>query len=590
MRKVLLGYEIGTGKAIEIPILHTAVTGQTQQSGKTTTLEALIKRSGLRAVTFITKRAEGAFDCEQRIPAFFRERADWQFVESLLEATMKERMKFERSWIMRVCKGAQTLKAVHKNVKAELRDASGLNESVYLTLDEYLSMVIPQLERLPYSTKLELKPGINTIDVAEYSSEVQALVIRSVIESVYKRERDTIVLIPEAWEFVPQKRNSPVKLAAIELIRKGAAAGNYIWLDSQDIAGVDKEVLKQVSAWILGVQREANEVKRTLAHLPPTAERPTVEDIMTLGRGEFYVSHGRELNCVYVQPSWLDKHPEKARQYAIEQLPASFVAKPKARKTKALQEKDGPEHKTEDVMKRSGSLAADGFPRKARNVFERCEFRTDNGQCTLVKHDKGAHVFGVCAYEHDNEEMAWAHEEINAIARELEDLFPGELIDSNGLVRGTVAEVTIRLLRALKDHRSAPRPKVSFAEAPAVDLDAIAAEVFRRLQTNPEFSSLHVSAEKPELSVTVQRKVIDLDASTLRGRLAQMIAQGFFESARNGNTAYNELQRVGFRTAKPNVYRELDNLASMGFLTKEPSGGYQAVADMKINIREVEVA
>jgi len=34
-----------------------AVTGQTQQSGKTTTLEALISRSKLRALTFVTKRA-----------------------------------------------------------------------------------------------------------------------------------------------------------------------------------------------------------------------------------------------------------------------------------------------------------------------------------------------------------------------------------------------------------------------------------------------------------------------------------------------------------------------------------------------------
>ena len=37
---VRLGYEIGSGKEISIPIRHTAVTGQTQESGKTTTLEA----------------------------------------------------------------------------------------------------------------------------------------------------------------------------------------------------------------------------------------------------------------------------------------------------------------------------------------------------------------------------------------------------------------------------------------------------------------------------------------------------------------------------------------------------------------------
>lgn len=48
-----LGYEVGTGAPVAVPLKHTAVTGQTQESGKTTTLEALhaqvrgqLKRTG----------------------------------------------------------------------------------------------------------------------------------------------------------------------------------------------------------------------------------------------------------------------------------------------------------------------------------------------------------------------------------------------------------------------------------------------------------------------------------------------------------------------------------------------------------------
>lgn len=45
-----------------------------------------------------------------------------------------------------------------------------------------------------------------------------------------------------------------------------------------------------------------------------------------------------------------------------------------------------------------------------------------------------------------------------------------------------------------------------------------------------------------------------------------------------------ELRNVrNFRTSKPNVYRECDNLAAMGFLTKV-DGGYQTVPDMRDNI------
>src|SRR3990167_7597963 len=98
-----LGYEVGTGNKVEIPLRHLAVTGQTQLSGKTTTLEALISRSGLRAVAFVTKRAESGFQNAHTIPPYFRERADWQFVRSILEATMRQGMKFQTSWIVKLC-------------------------------------------------------------------------------------------------------------------------------------------------------------------------------------------------------------------------------------------------------------------------------------------------------------------------------------------------------------------------------------------------------------------------------------------------------------------------------------------------------
>src|SRR5437899_922280 len=53
-----LGYEVGTGKRVSIPLNHMVVLGQTQLSGKTTTLEALVARSGIRAIAFITKPGE----------------------------------------------------------------------------------------------------------------------------------------------------------------------------------------------------------------------------------------------------------------------------------------------------------------------------------------------------------------------------------------------------------------------------------------------------------------------------------------------------------------------------------------------------
>jgi hypothetical protein len=55
LKPVHLGFEVGTGNSDEIPLRNIAVTGQTQESGKTTTLEALISRAKVPALAFITK-------------------------------------------------------------------------------------------------------------------------------------------------------------------------------------------------------------------------------------------------------------------------------------------------------------------------------------------------------------------------------------------------------------------------------------------------------------------------------------------------------------------------------------------------------
>lgn len=323
---ILLGYEVSTGKEVRVPYAHTVVCGQTQASGKTTTLEGLLSRTTRSlssnvprpALAFLTKRAEGAFVGAHSIPPYFRDRADWQFVESILEAMMRERMKYERQWIIRVCQGASSLEQVAKNVDVALhgdgskhkKAATGFAAGMYLQLSEYFKLLMPELRRLKLDmatrgSKLILSSGLNLMDLSEYSTEMQSLAIASAMEEVY-RLRDVITVIPEAWEFLPQGRNTPVKMAGEALIRKGAAAQNFMWLDSQDITGVDKRVLKQVGVWILGVQREVNEVEHTLSQMAvPKKLKPQPEDIMQLRRGQFFVCFEDVTKRVYVLPRWM---------------------------------------------------------------------------------------------------------------------------------------------------------------------------------------------------------------------------------------------------------------------------------------------
>jgi hypothetical protein len=98
---------------------------------------------------------------------------------------------------------------------------------------------------------------------------------------------------------------------------------------------------------------------------------------------------------------------------------------------------------------------------------------------------------------------------------------------------------------------------------------------------------LQLLALRPEIVVSVRKQTVELDESTLRGRLAILLSENYFADPTNGNAAWKELGRRGAGSAKPNVYRELDKLAEMGFLRKV-DGGYQSVPGMKVTKNRVE--
>lgn len=318
MKLIHLGYEVETGNQIQILPSHLIVTGVTQLSGKTTTLEALIHRSELKAIVFKTKPGEQGFNEGTLIPPYFKEKSDWQYVSSLLEATLKEKLRFERSWIMTACKGTSSLLEVKRNIETQLSNPKlrDLHRSVYTTLDEYFNLILPQLSVISFSHSLDLQPGTNIMDLIQMKNEIQSLVIRSVLEVVLREMHDTIVVVPEAWKFLPQDRGNPCKQAAEEFIRQGATNRNYLWIDSQDIAGVDKTPLKSVSTWILGLQSEVNEVRHTLGQMPISKRlRPKEDEIMTLGLGHFFVCTPSFSKKIYVQPAWLGE--KAARSVAM---------------------------------------------------------------------------------------------------------------------------------------------------------------------------------------------------------------------------------------------------------------------------------
>lgn len=497
-----LGYEEGTGRPVAIPLQHLAVTGQTRLSGKTTTLEALVTRAGLPAITFITKRHEGGFQSARQVAPYFREKADWSFVASVLEATLREKMRFERPWIMRVCKGATTLHDVQCNVREAMRTAKGLAADVYLTLDHYLDIVVPQVARLPIGRWTPIEPGVNVMDLTEYPTEVQGLVIRSVLEYVYINCTDTLVVIPEAWEFIPQNRGSPVLYAAEQLIRKGGAGGNFVWLDSQDIAGVHKNILRQVGVWLLGVQREINEIKRTLSHIPTGVRKPTPDMVRSLGIGHFVAAFDRRVTIAYVQPAWMAE--------------ATAIAISK------------------------GETPLETLEGQTVNEQEAAELRAENSE--LKRRNFG----------------------LEARIEELE----GRLAD---------------LGKPAPARREEPTPVMTDLPAalPTDDIDALYQQIKQRILEDKV--TLSLLSTRREIEVRVERRTLQVDGATAKGRIARLISEGFFDAGATNSGTRTELKRTGADANNATIARVLNDLKADGFLTEE-GDRFRAVVGMKVHV------
>ena len=186
-------------------------------------------------------------------------------------------------------------------------------------LQAYLDKILPELQYTPLSKTLEIRDGINIMDLERFKEETQTIIIKSILEEVLTKEKNTLIIIPECWKYLPEKYGSPVKRPAEAFIRQGATNNNFLILDSQDITGISKAVLKQVSCWVLGYQREINEISRTLDQIPlPKNSKPKSEDIATLKVAQFFVATSEFVKKCYAQPIWLnDKTAEKVARGEI---------------------------------------------------------------------------------------------------------------------------------------------------------------------------------------------------------------------------------------------------------------------------------
>jgi hypothetical protein len=602
-----LGYEIGSGARVNIPVNHTVVLGQTQLSGKTTTLEAMVMRSGLRAISFITKPGEKGFRQQAQIPPFFSESTSseyWKYVVAIVENLMGDgRESFrlgwqERGWIVKLCqdyerektkslaaykwKKPKTLSDLLANVEKALPQLRGTSEMVCFQLREYLRPAIEEIEDIEFSDKLNLQPGINVMNITKLSDGLKALVIRSVIEQVHKHGRKTVVIIPEAWKFIPEGRSTPVKLALEGLIREGAGVGNFVWMDSQDLRGVDKKLLRSVIVWLFGVQRQRNEVANTLDSIPDHP-KPSATEIMQLGKGEFYVCYGSTLLRTYVQPAGM----EDAHAAAIalgQERPESWKAIAESLDSETAESGDGSVPERDD-RELDGDRRA-GQPGDSNKDLQAAPAAGD-GPSDAVREEAAQETEAMEAtykekYEAlkvEFDQLREAHDAMAAIVGRLT-----KTKDSPATLPGQVERTGEKA--AVEGAPPAASSNGQLLHRPAME------EIYRyfiqRAHQTKDPVILAILSETPELRVTREIRTVQAHASTLKGALGILISEKFFDSARPFDDVRKEFIRRGFiavKTPSRQIEGAIDSLVEMGFLTKEETG-LLAVPGMKVNIVE----
>lgn len=564
MTTIPLGFEVATGVAVEIPLAHTFVTGQTQLSGKTTTLRAIVERSGQRALAFVTKRGE-EFAGRRIMPYLPRQGAQpihWRLVETILASALGERkLKYERLWIINAAKGALSLQHVRDNVDRLLAKTKGQNSrslDAYVLIREYLDLVLPDMRALAAAETLDLQPGLNVMDLTGVGLQLQALVIRAALEHINLHESGVLTVFPEAWEFAPRGRSAPAKDEAIAMIRKGAVLKNFLLCDSQDIAGVDTVVRQGASVWILGVQRELNELRRTIQMIPAGIKRPKPEDVAQLELGEFYACWGRHAIRTYVQPGWMPAG--LAWRVATGQLDvgnATAIAGG-ANVMKAARAVFGPA-KEESVTK---AEAAQLTRENETLLRQNAELKLRIEALEKGRHEVPARGRSVNR-EGDQQRSAGDRDRYGAAKQRAES--PRDSGRSAGV-----------------------GPAGSSTNGHVVDEALYQAIRARILEDEPIL--LKVLTTHPELVVEVTPRVMTVEGDSMKGRVTRLMAKGWFDQARETGDVRKELARTGTDPGGGGTLGiMLNRFVSDGFFVRE-GAAFVLAPGVKVSERELRVS
>lgn len=324
---IFVGFEIGTGIPVFVPVFFTLVTGQTRLSGKTTALKALIQQAvkqGFKVLVLDTKTNDADYESVgANVPVCLEQTLDPLILRGLLESINERKITALQGTLIRIVENAKNFEDLIANAEElEAESRAGFVKDACVQLGDLLKRLLEQTKKVPSSSDLELPYQINRMPINDFDVPAQQLIARSVFSKALRNQQNLLIILDEASKFLPQKYSSACSRVIQEYVTQGGATKCFLWMGTQYLATTSKDAMKTMAVKLLGTQDHITECKHTFAMLAAPnknmiisydeGRRPVYltgpEAFMRLKVGHFVVVTKEQCKAVYLCPDGADRN------------------------------------------------------------------------------------------------------------------------------------------------------------------------------------------------------------------------------------------------------------------------------------------
>lgn len=495
-------------------------------------------QQGFKVLIFDTKdTGEEYTGFGKGIPVCLRESTDPFVLIGLLESIFRRRLTRYYATLTRVTEGAKDFDDIIENARElESKTRSSWLKDACRVLYDLLERLKGETRKVETVSELELHNGINRMVINEFSLEAQQLIMKNAFEDALRMyKRDLILVLDEAFKFIPQGYSSAATQAIMQVITQGGRTRLFTWIATQFLAVTDKDPLKACAFKFLGTQDHVTEVKHTLDLVPEAKGRFTSDDVMKLKVGHWILVRKRppDVRVVYSAPVGIpveeagkvakgELSPENVRDSYLKKMEEETELVWKERYEELKRELERVKDRDEAIREQNEEM------RKAI-----AEFRTRTAEPT--------------------EQLKADNKFLQNRVRELEEWKAkcGGLTECLEKAEGEYKQA-VEHFSELKD-----KLKIESREAASkVDIP----------------SEISVTTEQPKISVKVERKPLNLTDKDLRGKIAIIYSEG---ALGDGWFSVSDVVKA-FQThawkRDPRISTVLDEFTKWGYFEKKYAG------------------